>query len=175
MTFAKFGLFGLALFVAATGGAKASDEATADVRACLYLPSAPEKPVSFKFVAGGPDDQCLRAKGKNAKGVAETEGLTCVDVGTVQTKSNSSGGDFCLTADSIWTLAYSADNVNHQGGMTKSQWSNPLFGDNSMELEDQAPGTVVCGSESMCTQTEWKWRKRLVPEIFVIFKPNRSR
>lgn len=175
MSFTKSGLCGLAFLLAAISGATADDGAAATVSACLFLPLAPQKPVSFRFIAGGPDDQCMYDTGKDAKGVADKEGLTCVDIGTVMSKSVSSGGDFCLTADSIWTLAYIADNVRNPNGSTKSQWSNPLFGDNSVELEDQSRGTSLCGSEKVCSQTEQEWSERDVPNIFIIFEPNTIR
>jgi len=175
MSFAKSGLCSLVVLLAAIGGTAASDGAAAFVRACLYLPSVPQKPVSFGFVAGGPDDQCMLIPGSDGKAVADKKGLTCVDIGRVQSKSISSGGDLCLTADSIWNLSYSADNVRTGKGSTKSLWSNPLFGDNSVHLEDRSPGTVLCGSKNLCSGTELKWSGFGIPEIFFIFRPNESR
>lgn len=175
MSFTKSALCGLIFLLAANGGAAAADGAAANVKACIFLPLAPQKPVSFRFMAGGPDDQCMYKTGKDAKGVAETRGVTCVEIGTVMSKSVSSGGDFCLTADSIWTLAYSADNVRNPKGSTRSQWANPLFGDNSVELEDQSSGTALCGSKEFCSKTELEWSGQYVPDIFVIFEPDRIR
>lgn len=175
MYFAKSGLCSLVILLAAMGSTVAADGAAAYVKACIFLPDAPQVPVSFRFVAGGPDDQCMNVTGSDAKAVADKNGLTCVDIGRVQSKSISSGGDFCLTADSIWTLTYSADNVRNPKGSTRSQWSNPLFGDNSVKLEDQSPGTVLCGSKEFCSKTEVEWSGSRIPEIFVIFEPDRVR
>ena len=93
-------------------------------------------------------------------------GLTCYDIGKVESKSSSSGGDACATDKSHWELSY---NAGVYSGSCVSTWSGGGTRHNYIDLEAgrYSPGTSVCGSQAACPDTKTDWDAGTAPNIYV--------
>jgi hypothetical protein len=143
--------------------------AGANVNACINLPTKPAKPMTVSVTAGGAGTHCMNDSGNNASFTVSSAGVTCTAVGYVEAKASSTKGDLCATDSSNWPLAYSIINTSFSGG-TQSGWSGG-GSRNSIDLQSQSKGTVVCGSDSVCNSTSWNWDHGTQGPLYIIFQP----
>lgn len=143
--------------------------AEATVNACVYFPVKPDSPMTVTFTPK--KVHCMYKGGSRKELIVKKEGVSCADIGTVEGKSSSSGGDLCATADSIWDLSYTISDSAYSG-TTSSKWSHPILSHQHITLVNYSKGTVVCPSDSLCVTTKQDWGSTKVGKVYIIFKPS---
>ncbi|RGP80741.1 hypothetical protein FLONG3_1081 [Fusarium longipes] len=99
-------------------------------------------------------------------------GLTCEDIGKVESKASSFGGNGCSNGGH-WELSYRGV----YSGTASSRWTSRWTGDstkhNRITLLDNycSPGTNICGSKAACSGTEVDWDAKTTPDIYFVFRP----
>ena len=148
----------------------------ASVNACIYLPVKPTQPLDVKFTAKPVNCIYPDQVGKNAKLKVTEKGLTCVSVGDVRAKFQTTVlKDSCLTDTHNWILAYKA--TGGYSGSTNTEWLFPWVGGASgVKLFDYTGNTRVCQTDALCNATEQKWAKgdgygNNKGSLYIIFKP----
>lgn len=145
---------------------------------CTYFGAAPPSPLTVNFMVGFSSVHCMNSTGSDASMTVSSAGITCVSVGYVESKSSTTiFQDTCGSDDSVWTLAYSVPNTAFSGSAT-TDWPKKILGvgSNSLELEDQFPGTMVCGGDSngntsLCNATSITWDSGSQGPVYIIFQP----
>lgn len=159
-------------------GAEASG-AIAKIEACVDVKRAPLQPITYTFSPGTPVNRCMLKSGKRNTLLVEKVGLFCASLGEVESKTFSSGNDNCLTDSSKWSISYSAPGANTEKGSIGSDWSHPIIGDDSIELENQIPSpwsndqkTTICEFRQTCITTEQDWSPSRydVPTYYIVFQ-----
>jgi len=161
----------LAAFVSLLlGGTSAMAGAGANMYACVYLAVTPAQSIVFNFKAGGSADHCMNDIGHDTTVTASSAGVSCSDVGYVEEKGSSSGGDTCATDTSTWILSYSATTGGYSGS-TQAHMSHPFLGHNHIELSNQSPDTYVCSTDNLCNSTKQQWDAGTTGPMYIIFEP----
>lgn len=86
-------------------------------------------------------------------------GLTCGYIGYVEAKASSTWPDLCATDESIWNIGYQTKGLtSNKSGSVKSRWRK-MWGSQTNEISfyEHVPGSMVCGSESMCYSEKFHW------------------
>ena len=143
--------------------------AGANVYACIYLPTAPIKPLVASVTAGGSGTHCMNESGNNTTINVTQAGLNCSSVGYVEAKASSTKGDTCATDTSTGPLGYSSTGTSYSGS-TQSQWSGAGT-TNSVNLNNPSPGTSVCNSQNLCAGQSATWNKGTQGPLYFIFQP----
>lgn len=153
--------------------------AIANIEACVYAREAPVQPITYTFSVGVPVNRCMLKSGKGNTLVVEKVGLFCASLGEVESKTFSSNNDNCLTDSSKWSISYSAPGAEIEKGSIGSDWSHPIIGDDSIELENQNPRarydaqkTTICQFRQSCMTTEQDWSppRYDVPTYYIVFQ-----
>jgi len=138
--------------------------AGANFYACVYYQVDPISPIQVSFSVKSSFTHCMNSIGNANTTTVTSAGLTCASLGYVEEKGSDSGGDLCASDKSIWGPSYVADTLSG------STLSNIAYG-NSITLYDSSNGTVVCGSEALCSTTKAPWDKGTQGPIYLIFNP----
>lgn len=162
---AVFGIF----FIVALSAGVAHAGAGATVYACVNFATKPAKPLVVNVTPGGSGTHCMYDTGNNTTFTVTEAGVSCSSVGYVEAKASSTKGDFCATEKSRWPLAYSITDTSFSG-QTQTQW-NTGTSNNSIDLNDPPAGTIVCGSNAVCTSTSWTWNAGSQGPLYIIFQP----
>jgi len=158
--------------LAASNGVMAG--AGARVNACVNYQTPPIQPFTVNFTPVNSQTKCMNSNGSPTSVTVTSSGLTCGSIGYVESKTSSSGGDFCATADHRWFLTYTTSGgATNQTGTLKSEWYYSLLSDNKIELDIYPENTQLCGSKSMCHNTRLKWYSG-VGTAYFIFQPDRE-
>lgn len=148
--------------------------AGANVYACVYLPVAPAAPMQAGMTPGGAGTHCMNDVGKATSFTVTNAGVTCGSIGYVEEKGSSTKGDTCATDTSSWPLSYTltqGGTPTPYSGATNSEWARPGLRSNTMSLKNYSKGTVVCGSQALCTATSWEWDGGTQGPLYIIFQP----
>jgi len=93
----------------------------------------------------------MKRKGYGTSMEVSKQGVTCASLGDVEVDDD--GG--CWWKQSRWGVSYNVDQKAYSGS-TGSRWTTgPSNSD--IQLNDFSPGTVVCGSSSLCSGTFKEW------------------
>ncbi|KAF4433164.1 hypothetical protein F53441_13765 [Fusarium austroafricanum] len=146
--------------------------AGAIVKACVYFSAKPQ--INVQWNTCGSASHCMYCKNlPNLSMPVTSAGLTCVNLGKVESKASSSGGDVCATDESHWQLSY---NGGVYSGSASTRWRGGGTRHNSIELDDKkySPGTAVCGSEAACVDPSTDWDAGTTPDIYFVFRPEQK-
>ncbi|KAH0435462.1 hypothetical protein CcaCcLH18_04854 [Colletotrichum camelliae] len=140
------------------------------VHVCVYFATKPMQPLTVQWDTCGSNTHCMYCSGKTATTTVTEAGVTCTNIGKVESKSSSSGGDTCNTDRSFWELSYRAGAYS---GSAKSQWVGGGIWHNYIYLVEKSysPGTGVCGTEALCPSTQSDWDAGTAPDEYFIFRP----
>ncbi len=106
------GLFAAAVVAAlAFAPSAALAGAGANVKVCVNLKNPPIMPfIIIRVMPGGTTNghstHCMNNAGNAANIMVNGAGVHCADMGYVEAKASSSGGDLCATDTSYWTVSY---------------------------------------------------------------------
>ncbi|EPS44209.1 hypothetical protein H072_1747 [Dactylellina haptotyla CBS 200.50] len=90
--------------------------------------------------------------GGNAVLLTKTSGVQCVPLGYIENETTDHGLDNCFFRDSLWTVSYTS-NVTVSGS-ARTKWHQDIQS-NTITLEKKSsPNTYICGSPSLCGNTE---------------------
>lgn len=143
--------------------------AGANVYVCLYVPTKPITPLQVQVTVAGSGTHCMNATGQNTSFVVAAAGTTCGSVGYVEAKASSTKGDLCATDPSNWPASYSIPGTGFTGA-TNTNWHTGTQ-TNSVDLQNAATGTSVCGNSNLCTQTTAQWNAGTQGPLYIIFQP----
>ncbi|KAI3325199.1 hypothetical protein HD806DRAFT_469088 [Xylariaceae sp. AK1471] len=148
----------------------------AEVYACINLGIRPSTnfTVTFNPISGG--NKCMNSVGNAVTIDIYQSGLSCGEIGYVEGKASSSGGDLCATDESIWNLAYNTNKIpNAKSGSVRSRWRK-LWGSETNEISFKAytTGAQVCGSEALCSATDFYWSTDTKGPAYFIFQPDKQ-
>ncbi|EGR45998.1 uncharacterized protein TRIREDRAFT_110457 [Trichoderma reesei QM6a] len=151
--------------------------AGAQVKACIWFTTKPHSPISFSWNTCGSGSHCMYCDKlpKPTMTVSEA-GLTCVDLGKVESKSSSTFFvDFCATDESHWELSYNSPSSSYSGSVS-SRWRGGGAKHNYIEFDKDkfSPGTSVCGTKSACVNTQIDWDSGSAPDIYYVFRPQQQ-
>jgi len=144
------------------------------VFACVYLQTKPLKPITFHFKISG--THCMTYSGATEKDlVVHDVGPSCVEIGYIEKKASSSGGDVCATDENRWVLGYTATNHDKPETYTGSTGAKitggMLWWPNSMELYAPSPGTTLCTSDAGCDNQRQDWDVGKQGPVVIQFRP----
>lgn len=143
--------------------------AGANVTVCINLQTTPSQKFTVSFDPRSGANRCMIDIGAPATVDVTQSGLTCAYIGYVEAKESSSGGDTCLTDESIWNIAFSTSGLpNNKSGSISSEWSRPIFSQtNEVWLKSYPTGSEVCGSAALCNSTECDWPSGTKGPVYV--------
>ncbi|KAK4195205.1 hypothetical protein QBC40DRAFT_316820 [Triangularia verruculosa] len=139
--------------------------AGAHVHACVTYDDAPPEDTTVNFKAAV-DWQCMNHFGSNANLKVSSSGTFCADIGYVELKASSSGGDLCATDKSYWSMTYGT--TEGDTGYIKTQWKNSGY----IYLVSPSSAISVCGSQSLCDDKERGWDG--TGELWIHFQPKNA-
>jgi hypothetical protein len=143
----------------------------ANVYACVNLQVMPSKFFTVHFSPVDSGNKCMNPIGSNVDVTVNSSGLTCGSVGYVESKTSSTSGDFCATADHLWHISYNTSGlVAEKSGSMRSQWYRSLISDDKIELEACPTGAKLCGSRNLCDSTSVRWATG-TGEAYVSYPP----
>jgi len=144
---------------------------SANVKACVELPTEPASPVIYAFKNG--DHHCMYEYLFEKNVTVNTAGITCsLESVHISSKASSSGGDLCATDDSSWDLGFNAyDSATKQPtgqtGAISTKWNAPILSSDHVTISGSP--AVVCSTPSDCNHQKMSWHG--TPDIYFIFKP----
>ncbi|KAF3161588.1 hypothetical protein TWF225_002715 [Orbilia oligospora] len=149
--------------------------AGAQVHACVHLSNSVKDPFIVNFDPNGAN-QCMNEVGNYKSVTVSSSGITCANIGYVEAKFSSSGGDLCATDPSYWNIGYSTEKLKiPKSGNIKSrwrkQWASPV---NEITVKEGPPGNMVCGSEPLCYSQMFTWDEGTAPNVYFIFQPDKQ-
>ncbi|KAL6860944.1 hypothetical protein J3F83DRAFT_717249 [Trichoderma novae-zelandiae] len=151
--------------------------AGAQVKACVWFSTKPFSPIQIAWNTCGSASHCMYCKDLPRPTMTVSEaGLTCVDLGKVESKSSSSFFvDTCATDESHWELSYHSPPSSYSGSVT-SRWRGGGKRHNSIEFDKNkvSAGTSVCGTRSACVGTETDWDSGSSPDVYFVFRPQQQ-
>ncbi|EPS35074.1 hypothetical protein H072_11406 [Dactylellina haptotyla CBS 200.50] len=155
--------------IVAICAAVAQAGAGAQVYGCIYLSSNRTTMNQYNFQVGIPTTQCMSSKGTNAVLQTKTGGVQCVSLGYVENQTTDHGTDNCAVRTSHWTVGYTS-NVTVSGA-AESKWHQSVP-NNVVNLETTSPNTQICGSPSLCGNTnQITWESGTQGPIYFVFSP----
>ena len=110
----------------------------------------------------------MRSIGSAVDVTVASSGLTCGYIGNVESKTSSTGGDFCGTSQHYWHISYKIS--DERSGTMKSNWYRSWVSDDEISLESYPPGSKLCGSEHMCETIHVGWESG-VGNAYVSYAP----
>ena len=130
----------------------------ANVHACVNLQVKPSKPFNVHFSPEDKGNKCMNEIGSSVDVTVTSSGLTCGSIGYVESKTSSTGGDFCATADHLFHISYTTSGLSSEkSGSLRSQWHYSWISDDKIDLEACPTGTKLCSSNSLCDTTSVRW------------------
>ncbi|KAI0141724.1 hypothetical protein GGR57DRAFT_519979 [Xylariaceae sp. FL1272] len=134
------------------------------VYACLNLQVKPSTNFTalFEVNPNSGANKCMSSVGHSVIVDVSESGATCGEVGYVEAKASSSGGDLCASDESIWNvLYYTKDLPSSKSGSVRSRWYK-LTWSNANEItfkeNEYIAGAMVCPTEALCSSTIFHWR-----------------
>ncbi|KAL7948256.1 hypothetical protein V8C42DRAFT_313937 [Trichoderma barbatum] len=150
--------------------------AGASVKACIWFSTKPHTAIQFYWNTCGTSSHCMYCKdlGNPSMWVSEA-GLTCVDLGKVESKSSTTPFvDTCATDQSHWELSYNSATYS---GSVSSRWMGGGAKHNyiTFDKDKYSPGTTICGSKSACVGTDIDWDRGNAPDLYYVFRPQQQK
>ncbi|KAF3283140.1 hypothetical protein TWF970_001125 [Orbilia oligospora] len=150
--------------------------AGAQVHACVHLSNSVKDPFIVNFDPNNGANQCMNEVGNYKSVTVSSAGITCAEIGYVEAKFSTSGGNLCATDPSYWNIGYSTEKLKiPKSGNIKSrwrkQWGSPV---NEITLKEGPPGDMVCGSEPLCYSQIFTWDEGTAPNVYFIFQPDKQ-
>ncbi|WP_420136200.1 hypothetical protein [Sphingomonas sp.] len=147
--------------------------AGANIQACVFLPTAQAKTLTFNFSVGR--TKCMNDKGNNAVLTTSSAGMSCTSAGYVEEKGSSTNGGTCATQKSHWVLGYSSttgsppvqNGYSGSSDISMSRGSNT----NNASMSSYSAGTQLCSSNALCSSTSQKWPHGKQGPLYLIFQP----
>lgn len=135
--------------------------AGANVTACIYFPTTPLHPLTFNFTTN--EDACMNDGGTGGSLTVSTAGISQFSVGYVEAKNS---GCKCISAASLWTLAYDVPGYSYSGSVQSQWYTPPEF--NSIQLNNAGTTTVnTVAAKNSATYQQWHG----TGDLFIIFNP----
>ncbi len=160
-------LFNSVLISSLIASSAALAGAGANIHACVNMKHSPASPIKFYFQTGDRRDRCMNNIGKGASLTVTKSGVSCVNVGYVESKS--SGFD-CAFDESIWNLGYYTNGAVFSGGIG-ARISQSYLKHNHIKLFDGVENTYVCDVPGLCGSRSATWGGGTTGHLYIIFQP----
>ncbi|KAI0412557.1 hypothetical protein F5X98DRAFT_391817 [Xylaria grammica] len=145
----------------------------AQVYACVSLrtPETHNFTVTFNPINGA--NKCMNAVGQPTTIDVYQIGVSCGEIGYVEGKASSSGGDLCATDESDWNLDYHTTGADSEKtGSIRAAWRKEWGANtNAINFRSWTPGAVACSSEALCTATDFYWSTGTSGPVYFMFQP----
>ncbi|KAK6538131.1 hypothetical protein TWF694_011013 [Orbilia ellipsospora] len=153
-------------------GSAMAAKGKATVKACIFLQTGDSsKPFDVKWTAGTNQDTCMKQRGSSGTMRVSKHGMNCYSIGDVEV--DDSWGNGCVRKESRWGLSYTIDDKLYSGS-TRSKWTTGPW-NSDIRLNDESPGTNVCGSDTTCSDKFLKWSNSNHQTIYIVFRPEHGK